>query len=399
MALFINLLAVFVSLIIGGTIYLDRSFSELTNRVSWNDRHVYNKAAEYNAASCKVSKAIPEACEDSIVDDSTGLVYFSCGETENRTKWFPGCNWWDKEGMTTNSFYVYDPETRDFEKMNLDYHGEFVSHGLSLLKDPNNPDTRYIFSVNHKSTGSIISIFSFQAGTNDVSHVGDIKDSRIYTPNSVTAYVEDDGSIAIMYTNDHLFRKGFMRHVEDSYGPFMWGHVGNCNFKIEDGDIKGLSCSRVAVENSYPNGITHIPDTKEFLVADTRLGTLSSFKWDVDTKSLNLQHSTPFGAALDNVHVIAGTKDVIVAGFPDEKQVFYKFRNMHDKSIKVESLVFRANSRDNYTVPHVLQKTDGLHGLQVVTNYNYLPKHDRLLGSSVCSEGILICDNIYGVIM
>lgn len=265
--------------------------------------------------------------------------------------------------------------------------------------DPQNPDIRYIFSINHKSTGSVISIFSLKAGSLDVSYVGDIKDSRIYTPNSVTAYAEDDGTIAIMYTNDHLFRKGFMRHVEDSYGPFMWGHVGNCNFKIEDGGIEGLSCSRVAVENSYPNGITHIPGTKEFLVADTRLGTLSSFIWDADAKSLDLQHSTQFGAALDNVHVIAGTKDVIVAGFPDDHAVFHKFRNMHDTSLMVESLAFRANSRENYTVPHVMQKTDGHHGLQVVTNYNYLPKHDRLLGSSVCSNGILICDNIYGIIM
>ncbi|KAG5361081.1 hypothetical protein CJU89_4187 [Yarrowia sp. B02] len=357
MALLVNLFAVLVSLIVGTTIYLDRSFSELTSRVSWNDRHVYKKAAEYNAASCTLDTTIKESCEDSIVDESTGLVYFSCGETENRTKWFPGCNWWDKEGMSTNSFYVYDPETRAFEKMNLDYHGEFVSHGLSLLKDPANPDTRYIFSINHKSTGSVISVFSLQAGSHVVTYVGDISDSRMYTPNSATPYVEDDGTISIMYTNDHLFRKGFMRHVEDSYGPFLWGHVGNCNFKI-NGGIKDLSCSRVAVENSYPNGITHIPDTKQFLVADTRLGTLSAFKWDFTAKSLDIQHSTLFGAALDNVHVIPGTKDVVVAGFPDDTEVFYKFRNMDDNSLKIESLAFRANHRENYTIPHVLQKTD-----------------------------------------
>lgn len=393
MTVILNVIAAAVGVVIGGTIYLDRSFTELTSRVSWNDRHVYNKAPEINVDSCTISTSITEACEDSIVDESTGLVYFSCGNIDNRTKWFPGCNWWDKDGITTNSINVYDPALNTFEKMDLDYHGEFVSHGLSILTDPNHRDTRYIFSINHKSTGSVISIFSFEVGSTEVSHVGDIEDSRIYTPNSVSAYVEDDGSLAIMYTNDHLFRKGFMRHVEDAYGPFKWGHVGNCNFKI-DGGIKDLSCHRVAVENSYPNGITHIPGTNEFLVADTRLGSLSYFSWDFENKNLNIRYSTLCGAALDNVHVIPGTKDVIVAGFPDDTEVFHKFKNMDDDSLLVESLAFRFNRNENYTIPHVLQKTDGKHGLQVITNYNYLPEYGRLLGSSVCTEGIMICDDI-----
>lgn len=394
MAFVLNAVALAMALIIGCTIYLDRSFSELTSRVGWPDNSVYNKFPEANAGSCRIATDIDGACEDSVIDQSTGLVYFSCGNRDSRTKWFPGCNWWDKDEVSTNTFHVYDPAANSFEKLELDYEGQFVSHGLSLITHPTDADKRLIYSVNHKGTGSVITVFQFTVGSAEISHVGDIEDSRIVSPNSVAAYVEYDGSLSVMYTNDHLFKRGFMRYAEDTFGPFLWGSIGNCNFNIINGKLTKPSCSRVAVENSYPNGIAHIPGTKEFLVADTRLGSVSSFFWDFANKNLNLLHSTHFGAALDNIHIIPGTKDVVIAAFPNSTEVFTHFLNIDDRTTKQQSLAFRANHHENFTIPHVIQKTDGTHGFQVITSYNYLPEYKRLLGSSVCSEGILVCENV-----
>lgn len=388
----VSLIVLIASLAIGTTVFLDRSFLELSNRVNWPDRDLYSGVAEVQAEKCRLFSEIKGACEDSVVDETTGLVYFACADVETRKKWYPPCNWWDKEGVVKrDTFHVYDPEADTFEELDLDYSGEFVSHGLSILVDPSDSERRLVFAINHQSTGSVVSVFSLDK-SKKMTFIGDIEDGKMYSPNSVSVFPEADGSYGLLYTNDHLFTKGFLRDVEEVYGPFIWGHIGYFNIDITGNKVSKEYSTRVAVDSSCPNGLVQVSDTNEFLATDTRMGSLKRYIWNYGLKQLILLDSIPLGVGLDNVRIIPGTQDAVLAGFPTMPQLGYKFSHMDDDKYETETVALRINRADNYTTPVVLHKSDGQFGIQVVTTFNYLDNYGKLLGSSVVDGGVLVCD-------
>ncbi|KAG5361028.1 hypothetical protein CJU89_4131 [Yarrowia sp. B02] len=380
-----------VTFLLGTPAYIAGLPSRCLRRVPQPDLTLYSGVKQVHADNCHFTNGIKGASEDQVIDETTGLVYFSPGNVEKKKKWFPPCNWWNEEGATTDQFSVFDPETQEFSKMDLDYDGEFVSHGLSIMVDPRDPKRRLIFGINHSTTGRRVSVFSFAAGKKTISHIGDIINRRIHTPNAVVAVLEPDGTIGLTVTNDHKFPKGYMRKVEDNYGPFLWGDIGYCNLKIDADGISQLGCDTVERDTSLPNGLVNIPGTTEFVAADTRLGNVRHYNWDFEAKKLTLLSSTPLGVTVDNVRIIPGTRDALVAGYPNMTQVDAGFTHIGDMDYPVEAVAIRVNRSENYTVPHVIHKNNGQFDLQILTVFNYLPKHELLLGSSVINNGVLLC--------
>lgn len=329
-------------------------------------------------------------CEDAKYDEQSGLVFLACGSADARRKWFPGAGVFvDPETgrQQVDGIYVFDPQTEKVTKVLItDFEGHsFTSHGLDVftLKD----GTKIIAAVNHKAEESVISFFRFDH-SEEVAYLGEIKHDLIKTPNSVALFYTSEGQLGFLTTNDHIQRQGPVRHVAEILG-LKTTYIVYCSVNLNTG-VSG-SCHKAADRLVYPNGIALIPGTLDFVQSDSRDARIKHWSWNSLLQKLDLVSATMVGAPMDNVRVIPGTKDVLVAAFPNLLQVMNKNKNMDDEAIKIETVALRLNYNEGYRVPHVLHKSDDDYGVFLNTVYNYFPKENKILSGSCFAKGLVVC--------
>jgi len=168
------------------------------------------------------------------------------------------------------------------------FNGPFVTHGIDIWSPPNDPTSLFIFAVNHlpnpayydlkdkkaPKARSQIEVFHHKIGTLVAEHMRSIWHPLIRTPNDI--YIRNEHSAYI--TNDHLYREGLMKMVEDiAYGTAApWTdlvHVEISDLRA-DIDTAGINVN-VAIKGLHNNnGLGRGRDDDEILIARASAGVL-----------------------------------------------------------------------------------------------------------------------------
>lgn len=103
------------------------------------------------------------------------------------------------------------------------FRGSFITHGIDIYEDPNDPKKITIIAVNHlphpradlpklkMKMRSQIEIFEHTIGTSQAKWLRSVWHPKILTPNDIYA----TGPDSFYVTNDHYFPTGTMRLIED----------------------------------------------------------------------------------------------------------------------------------------------------------------------------------------
>ncbi|KAH7240812.1 uncharacterized protein BKA55DRAFT_575806 [Fusarium redolens] len=259
-------------------------------------------------------------CED--LHLHSGLLYTACEDSyAPRFSWFPGLGVLHDPltaSKSRGSIHVIDPKTFKSKRLEFeDFEGPFVTHGIDVIADPKVKDGVYIFAVNHvpnpdylqhvvdgkkdefdgNKAASQIEIFHHRIGSSTVKYVRSISHALIQTPNDIVAL----SPTRFYVTNDHYYREGLMRQVEDMYYGAKWSNtiyveVTDINSKDSTAGIKA-SVALTGLHNN--NGLGHGRTPNEIAIGSAASGDIhiSTIKPD---HTIQVLETIPFDAAVDN---------------------------------------------------------------------------------------------------
>ncbi|KAF4337162.1 serum paraoxonase arylesterase 2 [Fusarium beomiforme] len=259
-------------------------------------------------------------CED--LHLHAGLLYTACEDSfEQRFSWFPGLGVLHDPltaSKSRGSIHVIDPKTFKSKRLEFEgFGGPFITHGIDVIADPKEEDGIYIFAVNHvpnsdylqhvvdgkndeykgHKAASQIEIFHHRIGSSTVKHVRSISHPLIQTPNDIVAV----SPTSFYVTNDHYYREGLMRQVEDMYYGGKWSNtifVQITDLTSKD-STAGVNASIALTGLHNNNGLGHGRTPNEIAIGSAASGDIHI----ADIKSdhtIQVQETVQFDTAVDN---------------------------------------------------------------------------------------------------
>ncbi|KAB5546966.1 serum paraoxonase/arylesterase family protein [Coniochaeta sp. 2T2.1] len=291
---------------------------------------VFKKPASTVVAESSDFLVIPDTphCEDLHYHASSNLLFSACeANDQDRFSWFPPLVNMDDPSVTLKSrgaIHVLDPKTMKSTRLDHpNFHGPFVTHGIDVISDPEKPDGEavYIFAVNHvpnfeyydeagspsttrndiPKTRSRIEIFHHEIGARTARHVRSVWDPLIRTPNDIVAL----SPTSFLVTNDHFYREGLMRPVEDMHRGAEWTetvHVTLNTLSSTLNDSEGVKASVALDKMHNNNGLGHGKETNEVLVAECTSGILDigHVSWNGTRAVITIKDTVQFDTIIDN---------------------------------------------------------------------------------------------------
>lgn len=362
---------------------------------------------QFNNQNCRVLHTV-KATEDISVDEDAGIAYLGSGRESVRLKYHPGMGR-QNHTLTSEDFkdlgdnvnpyrddvFLFNLETEAFTKLNIkNYEGEdLVTHGTGLKSFEKGTNTLYL--INHKRTGSVVSLFRHRVGTNDLVHLRDVKSSALTTINAVAPIDEK----RFLVTNDHRFTKGPLRLFEDVVGFKHLCTVALCEISdITKTGKEGVKCNIIISGLTYANGVEYLPKRKEIAVGETLSGVVSFYKLDGSKATYDREINTQ--TALDNVKLIPGTDDLAIVNFPSPAHTLGYIHKGLAFTGPIEIMVTVLKEKDGYQRKTVAfhDDTSKLGGFGFMTGAMFVPKYGKLLGGSCTKEGLLVCDVDYSTV-
>ncbi|GAO16352.1 hypothetical protein UVI_02049910 [Ustilaginoidea virens] len=266
-------------------------------------------------------------CEDIHHHEPSGLLFTACEATESlRYSWFPGLSHLNDPVAASESqgtIDVIDPQSMTAKKLKFtNFDGAFITHGIDVIDDPDQEKGKavYIFAVNHVPSAayvenentkepkarSRIEVFHHVIGSDTARHVRSVWDPLITTPNDILAV----SPTAFFVTNDHYYREGLMRLVEDIFFGAKWTNTIYVEFSNSaDGasrNGRGAVNASVAISGVHNNnGLGHGPTPDQALVVSCvsgrlRVGDISAPKDGKGPKTISLRETLEFDSLVDN---------------------------------------------------------------------------------------------------
>lgn len=229
--------------------------------------------------------------EDLEIDPATGLAFVS---SHDRLTDFA-----DPDANVRGDIFVLDlgqdalvpvSLTDDVSSMPKD----FKPHGISLYGDGSARMTMMV--VSHPASGETIEIFDVQISEGDggrpvarLDHRKSVTDALFTSPNDIVAVGHD----TFYVTNDHAYRPGFKRFIEDYF------QLDRATVVYYDGEKVSVAADGL----TYPNGIGVSPDGRQIYVAETVDQSLRFYDRNTETGQLELRSQVPIRSGLDNIDV------------------------------------------------------------------------------------------------
>lgn len=193
------------------------------------------------------------------------------------------------------------------------FKGSFVTHGIDVIGDPEHADAVYIFAVNHlpnpeywETSGSTegipkarsqIELFRHVLQSDTVQHVRSIRHPLIQTPNDIYAV----SPLSFYVTNDHFYRDGLGRFVEDILPIAKWSTI--IHVQIHDlkagGSTVGIDASVALAELWANNGLGHGRTDNELVISSSHGGELYVSQWHANN-TITVQTTISFETVADN---------------------------------------------------------------------------------------------------
>jgi len=246
-----------------------------------------------------------------------------------------------------------------------------VLHGLGVYSFPGDSSKVHLFIISHDLNGSVVHIFEHKVKTNKATLVKTVDHKLVEAPNDVTP----TGPLSFYCGNDHGFRQGWRRYVEDKFGQWRWGNVIYC-------DATTNQCKVVATGFGTANGVLYVPEQERLVVADTFVGEVSVYHVHKDW-SVKLVKKVFTGFAMDNVNLLP-TGNYIIAGFPDLKN-FQIRRQKPDHPAPVLAVVLDAKT---LIVRPLVKENVNYAGMTAAAVDE---KKRVFIGSGVRTDGLFVC--------
>jgi arylesterase/paraoxonase len=228
---------------------------------------IFRKLTYTNSGKLEIITGMVGA-EDITIDHETGLAIVSSCDRRKVASGNP------VKGAIylldfKNSPATYIDMTQTFDQK------DFRPHGISLFIDPVD-SSKWVFVVNHRSSGHSIEIFKYSDST--LTHSETIKHELIQRPNDVVA----TGKRSFYFTNDHDKNDGTKATIEDLLliGTGSVGYFDGQDAKLLDTGIR------------YANGITIDEVRKKLLIASPTDGNIYLYNLNPFTKIQTLKCNT-----------------------------------------------------------------------------------------------------------
>ncbi|KAJ5639813.1 uncharacterized protein N7484_007675 [Penicillium longicatenatum] len=255
-------------------------------------------------------------CEDVHHYRPANLLFTACEDTKDtRFDWFPGLGHLTPHPPARGSIHVIDPKTFKSKRLAFtNFKGSFVTHGIDVIEDPTQEDAVYIFAVNHlpnpeyfesnETSGEIfkarsqIELFRHVLQSNSVQHVRSILHPLVSTPNDIHAVSPD----SFYVTNDHFYRDGTMRLIEDVYPRAKWSsiiHVQLTDLATSDATA-GIEASIAHTGLWNNNGLGHGRTKNEVVISSAMGGELYLADRHATNNTLSVHTTIPFSTVTDN---------------------------------------------------------------------------------------------------
>ncbi|CAG7915670.1 unnamed protein product [Penicillium olsonii] len=248
-------------------------------------------------------------CEDVHHYRPANLLFTACEDHKStRFSWFPPLGHMSPPGAR-GSLHVVDPKTMKSTRLAFtNFEGTFVTHGIDIVEDPK-AKAVYIFAVNHlpnpayfeagepdgvHKARSQIELFHHVLGSSTVQHVRSIYHPLVETPNDVYA----ESPVSFYVTNDHFYREGVMRMVEDFWPSAKWSSIIHVQIDSlsKDSNVE----ASVALQGLWNNnGLGHGRTDKEMIISSAVGGELYVSAPHSD-HTIEVQETIPFQTVTDN---------------------------------------------------------------------------------------------------
>ncbi|KAJ5335401.1 hypothetical protein N7452_007804 [Penicillium brevicompactum] len=249
-------------------------------------------------------------CEDVHHYRPANLLFTACEDHKStRFSWFPPLGNL-LQPRTRGSIHIVDPKTMKSSRLAFtDFDGPFVTHGIDVIEDPDQPDAVYIFAVNHlpnpayfeagepegvHKARSQIELFHHVLESQTVQHVRSIHHPLIETPNDIYA----ESPVSFYVTNDHFYRDGLMRLVEDVWPSAKWSSI--IHVQLENPNKEASVDASVALTGLWNNnGLGHGRTDKEMIISSAVGGELYVSSTQ-SNHSIDIHATIPFDTVTDN---------------------------------------------------------------------------------------------------
>jgi len=187
------------------------------------------------------------------------------------------------------------------------FDGPFATHGIGLYTPPSKPNVVYIYAINHlpnprwtpgskteEKAASQIELFVHTVGSKTAQHVRSIVHPLIRTPNDLLAISESE----FLVTNDHYYREGFMRLVEEFIrGLQCWTDLLHIRF-----DDKSVDAAVALDSIPTNNGLGWGPDG-QVVIGDAVGGhVLFASLPGAENRTMTISHKVPVDCVVDNAN-------------------------------------------------------------------------------------------------
>ncbi|KAK5626999.1 hypothetical protein RRF57_002714 [Xylaria bambusicola] len=202
------------------------------------------------------------------------------------------------------------PQTLKSQKLTLEnFKGPFSTHGISLYTPPSNADVIYIYAINHlpnprwtlsskteEKVASQIELFMHTIGSKTARHLRSIVHPLIRTPNDLLAISEKE----FLATNDHYYREGWMRTVEELVRYMSWTDLIHVRF--DDQSVDAAVALDIIPTN---NGLGWGPD-RQVVIGDAAGGNVYFASLpSAENRTMTVSHHIPIDCVVDNANYFA----------------------------------------------------------------------------------------------
>ena len=240
--------------------------------------------------------------------------------------------------------------TQNFDK-------PFAPHGISIYtKD----SITTIAAVNHTINGEYIELFKLTKSK--LTHHKTLHNDLIISPNDIVLLDEE----TFYFTNDHIYKNGFMRFIEEFLGlPFS-------NVIFYD----GKKFKEAAKGISYANGINFEKNKNLIFVASPRKFKIKVYKKQPDN-SLTFIEDVYCGSGVDNIEFDTNN-NLWVGAHPNLLQ-FMSYANSYHSITPSEIIKIQYFKKGDYKVETI-----------------YLEKGEEMSGSTVAApfENLILMGNV-----
>lgn len=198
------------------------------------------------------------------------------------------------------------------------FSSSFMTHGIDVIDDPDTAPGKavYIFAVNHRPNAkyygperdekahkadSVVEVFHHEIGKKTARHIRTVKHELIETPNDVLAL----SPTSFLVTNDHFYREGTMRLIEDlvaysTWSTTIYAQFERINADEQESDRVQASVALRGIQNN--NGIGRGRHENEVVVATADGGSayFGQLKREKDRVTIEVTDEFHSESTLDN---------------------------------------------------------------------------------------------------